>query len=92
MLDISVEVIDGLDLIGHLAAMSIFDDFLKILEIIDKADMNKVQFMSLIGATVDIWAGKQGLDSEETCEMLTELSKVQTRVHATLGPMKGDSE
>ena len=72
--------------------MSIFDDFLKILEIIDKADMNKVQFMSLIGATVDIWAGKQGLDSEETCEMLRELSKKQTLVHAKLGPVKGESE
>ncbi len=85
-------LVGGLDLIGHLAAMSIFDDFLKILEIIDKADMNKVQFMSLIGATVDIWAEKQGLDSEETCEMLRELSKIQTLVHAELGSVKGESE
>lgn len=85
-------LVGGLDLIGHLVAMSIFDDLLKILEIIDKADMDKAQFMSLIGATVDIWAGKQGLDSEETCEMLRELSKIQTLIHAELGPVKGESE
>jgi hypothetical protein len=62
-------------------------DFKKMIEINDYLrenayDLNMIEFLSLIGTTVDEYCAKNGLDTNETWE---DLNAIRKEVFADLG-------
>lgn len=48
---------------------------------------DKMAFMMVMGTIVDAWCGKQGMSSEETFEMMSQICKAQKDVHVEFGVM-----
>ena len=77
-----------------------FEEFRDLLEVFPIAgavyeavkDLNRIQFLTLLGGVIDRWATRHKLTQKETFEILEMLAAAQKQVHAVIGPATGGIE
>jgi len=68
-------------------------DLILCVDIMDESydkikGLSREGFLIFVGNLIDQYGADHGLNSEQTCEMLTRLSEVQKITHSEIGPAR----